>query len=103
MSPPAAPQDGQAWLVGSAATGDWTNQGGRIAIRQGGNWLFATPVDGMRLLHRASGQEWRFAGSWRVPERPVLPTGGTTVDAEARTAIAAIVMALSAAGIVPET
>lgn len=101
-SPPAAPLDGQAWLIGVAPTGDWAGQSGRIAIRQGGNWLFATPVDGLRLLNRESGQEWRYAAGWRVPNRPALPSGGTTVDAEARTAIAGIITALSAAGIIPE-
>ena len=101
-SPPSAPLDGQSWLIGSEPTGDWAGRDGKIAIRQGGNWLFATPVDGLRLLNRASGQEWRFAGGWQVPERPVLPSGGTTIDTEARAAIAGIVSALVIAGLVPD-
>lgn len=101
-SPPPAPQDGQSWLVGFPAAGDWADQDGKIAVRQAGNWLFAAPVDGLRLLNRATGQEWRFAGGWQVPERPALPTGGTTIDAEARAAIAGILTALAVAGVIPD-
>ncbi|NCU12459.1 MAG: DUF2793 domain-containing protein [Sphingomonadaceae bacterium] len=100
-SPPTLAADGQSWLVGPAATGEWAGESGQIAVRQGGNWLFATPVDGLRLLHRASGQEWRYAGGWRVPDRPALPSGGGTIDAEARLAIAGILTALTVAGLIP--
>ncbi|MFN3516445.1 MAG: DUF2793 domain-containing protein [Novosphingobium sp.] len=99
--PPPAPLDGQSWLIGPAASGDWLGHDGQIAIRQGGNWLFAEPVDGLRLLDRASGQEWRFSGGWRIPDRPNPPTGGTTIDTEARAAIAAIIAVLETAGVIP--
>ncbi|MFM5895186.1 MAG: DUF2793 domain-containing protein [Novosphingobium sp.] len=99
-APPATPADGQAWLVASGASGDWTGQSGKIAARQAGNWLFAAPRDGLKLLNRATGQEQRFAGTWKVPSRPPAPSGGAIVDAEARTAIGAIIAALTTAGIV---
>lgn len=100
-SPPDSPEDGQSWLVGPSPTGAWAGESGRIAVRQAGNWLFASPVDGLRLLHRTSGQEWRYADGWQVPDRPTLPSGGSTVDAEARLAIAEIVTALTVAGLIP--
>ena len=99
--PPASPADGQAWLVAAGASGDWTGQSGKIAARQAGNWLFAAPRDGMKLLNRASGQEIRYAGGWKAAARPVAPSGGTVVDGEARNAITAILTALTNAGIVP--
>ena len=101
--PPTTPSDGQAWLVASGASGDWTGQAGKIAARQAGNWLFAIPRDGMKLLNRASGQEIRYAGIWKAASRPPSPSGGTFVDAEARSAIASILTALTVAGIVPST
>jgi hypothetical protein len=100
-APPATPLDGQCWLVGASPTGDWTGQGGKIAARQSGNWLFFAPRDGMKLLNRASGQEIRFSSGWKIANRPVLPTGGTTVDSEARDAIAAILASLTTAGVIP--
>lgn len=102
-TPPVAPGDGLCWLVGSSPTGDWSGQAGKIAARQAGNWLFFTPRDGMKLLNRATGQDIRYKTGWQVAARPVAPTGGTTIDSEARSAIAAILASLTTAGIVPPT
>lgn len=96
--PPASPADGAAWLVGPAPTGVWAGQAGKLACRQFGNWLFVTPRDGLKVLNRATGQEIRFAGTWLAPATPPLPSGGTTIDVQARTAIAALVDRLIEAG-----
>lgn len=100
-APPTAPSDGQSWLIGASPTGDWSGHAGAIAMRQSGNWLFAAPVAGMRLLDKSTGQERRYHTAWQAPAKPAAPSGGTTVDAEARAAITAIIAALVAAGIVP--
>lgn len=99
--PPATPAEGENWIVGASPTGAWIGQEGTIACRQGGNWLFVAPVDGLRLLDRATGQERRFHAGWHAATVPALPTGGTTIDAEARNAIAGIVAALRAGGLLP--
>ena len=100
-TPPTTPVDGQCWLVGPAPIGDWTGQAGKIAARQAGNWLFFAPRDGLRILNRASDQEIRYSSSWKVASRPDAPSGGTTIDTEARAAIAAILASLTTAGIIP--
>lgn len=102
-SPPASPTDGQAWLVTSGATGGWSGQAGKIAARQAGNWLFAVPRDGLKVLNRSTGQELRYDGAWKSPSRPAAPSGGSIVDAEARSAITAILAALTTAGVIPAT
>lgn len=102
-TPPATPQDGACWLVGANPTAEWAGQAGLLAARQGGNWLFVPPRPGMRVLNRATGQDMRFTGAWHTPARPPLPTGGSTVDAEARSAIMALVSSLTDAGILPAT
>ena len=102
-APPATPVDGTSWLVGPAPSGAWIGQTGKIAARQSGNWLFFVPRDGMRVLNRASGQEIRYHGSWKIATRPALPTGGTTIDAEARAAISALIASLTTAGVIPAT
>ena len=98
-APPATPVEGTNWLVGTAPTGTWAGQPGKIACRQAGNWLFVAPRDGMRLLDQASGQERRYAGGWLAPTAPAAPSGGSTIDAEARTAITALIAALRTAGV----
>ena len=101
-TPPPAPLDGQAWLVGTSPTGAWSGKAGHLALRQGGNWLFAPPRDGMRVLDRSTGQDRRYHDEWRAPSVPAAPTGGTTIDAEARTAIAGIIASLREAGLLPQ-
>ncbi|MCZ8321981.1 MAG: DUF2793 domain-containing protein [Novosphingobium sp.] len=100
-APPANPGGGQAWLVGAAPTGPWTGQAGAIAIWQSGNWLFQAPRPGLRLLNRSTGQDIRFTTAWQSASRPPTPTGGTTVDAQARTALAALYDSLTIAGVLP--
>ncbi|MCZ8325535.1 MAG: DUF2793 domain-containing protein [Sphingomonadaceae bacterium] len=102
-APPAEPGEGQCWLVGTSPTGVWTGQGGRLALYQSGQWLFQPARDGMRLLDRSNGVERRFAGEWRMASRPALPSGGTTVDTEARSALSALIDSLGQAGILPAT
>lgn len=101
-TPPSTPTDGQAWLVGTGATGAWAGQDGKIAIRQLGQWLFGAARDGIHLLNKASGQ-WmsRIGAAWHAPAAPAAPSGGTVVDVEARSALAALVSALRSAGVLP--
>lgn len=98
-SPPVAPADGECWLIGSAPTGAWAGRAGQLAALTNWNWIFFSPRDGMRVLNRATGQDMRFAAGWQIPVRPALPTGGQTVDTEARAAIAAILDCLTEAGL----
>lgn len=99
--PSAEPAEGECWIVSAGATGDWTGKDGSIACRQGGNWLFATPRDGMRILDRSTGQEKRFLSVWKFPTTPVEPTGGSVVDAEARAVLGELIAALRVTGVFP--
>lgn len=100
-APPATLIEGTNWLVAASPTGAWTGQAGKIACRQAGNWLFVAPRDGMRLLDRSSGQEKHFFAGWQIPAVPAAVTGGSTIDTQARTAIASLITALRIAGIFP--
>ncbi|MBU3031303.1 DUF2793 domain-containing protein [Paracoccus marinaquae] len=48
--PPDAVIDGQCWGVPGTAAGDWSGQGGRIAIGANGGWVFLPPGAGMRAF-----------------------------------------------------
>ena len=99
--PPVSPQEGQAWLIAGSPTGAWAGQAGKIASFQQGQWLFQTPRDGLRIFNRMTGQELFYFGSWKAPARPALPAGGTVIDAQARSAIAALIDSLVSAGLLP--
>jgi hypothetical protein len=101
--PPAAPVEGECWLVGDAPSGAWTDHAGELASYQAADWLFAAPRDGLRVLDRSTGQDARYLAGWRRPATPAAPTGGTTVDAEARAAVADLIAALIAGGLLAES
>lgn len=98
-TPPASPAEGECWLVGASATDAWSGHDGDIACCQSGTWLFVAPRDGLRILDRSTGQFLTFRTSWNSPATPPAPTGGATIDSQARTAINALIDALQAAGI----
>ena len=101
--PPATPAEGETWLVGDTPTGAWEDHAGELASYQAGGWIFAAPRDGVRVLDRSTGQDVRYLDGWQRPATPAEPTGGTTVDAEARAAIGDLVAALIAGGVLAET
>tara|TARA_B100001057_G_C22835037_1_gene944896 strand:+ start:765 stop:1223 length:459 start_codon:yes stop_codon:yes gene_type:complete len=101
--PPASPADGECWIVGAEPSGEWSGQAGAIACRQGGTWLFLMPSEGLTLFDKAAGCTVRFADGWHRATPVALPDGGSTIDAEARTAIADIVGALESLGILPDS
>ncbi len=101
--PPAAPADGEVWIIGPAPTGDWSGRAGQLTGRQAGAWLFAAPHDGMRVYDRAARQVALHHGGWLRADEPESPAGGTTIDAEARAAIDNLIETLRLTGILPRT
>ena len=102
-APPGAPADGECWIVGAAPTGDWQGEGGALACRQAGNWLFVAPQAGMRVFDTALSAYRVYENGWSLPAAVVAPTGGAVEDAAARAAIAGLVAALVEARILPAT
>lgn len=100
-APPANPEEGQCWLVGSNPTGAWANRPGSLAGWVSGTWLFAAPKEGTRALDKSTGQVIFFSNGWRRLAAPAIPTGGQVADAEARAAIGDLVETLRSAGILP--
>lgn len=97
--PPAAPAEGDCWIVGAGASNSWLAMDGRIAAFEAGTWLFVEPNEGMRLFDRSTGQILLYRSGWQRPAAPAAPAGGTTVDTEARAAIAGLIAALANAGV----
>jgi len=118
--PPVSPVIGQSWIIGASPTGDWNGQAEKLAIWTAGGWRFVGAVEGMQIWLRDAGvfsfwngSEWRdgellcdalvIAGQTVVREQQVgVPnvSGGSIIDAEARIAIASILGALRAHGLI---
>lgn len=101
-APPQAPEDGQCYLVAENATGAWAGHEDQIAARIGASWHFVTPIEGMEVFDRSSGQRAVFKSQWQFAAAPADPQGGATVDAEARAALTAIISALKSFGVFAE-
>lgn len=100
--PPIDPAEGECWLVGAAPNGAWAGHGGKLACRQAGEWVLSTPRDGMRIFDRSTGQDIRYVDGWQRAATPAVPSGGTTVDTEARATITALLTALIDAGVLAQ-
>lgn len=101
--PPIAPQSGMAWIVGPAATGVFAGQIDKIAGWTEGGWRFIQPRYGMRLLDRTANAFRYYSNGWTLVAAPASPTGGSTIDVEARACLAAVLTALEEIGIISST
>jgi hypothetical protein len=118
-TPPDSPLAGQCWIVGVGATGAWSGKAHALAVWTDGGWRFAAPVAGMKVWKKGAGLWLHWTGSsWSGGEFPAAkiivggkqvvgqrqpavpsPSGGTVIDAEARAAVAALIVALKSHGL----
>jgi len=119
-TPPSAPALGNCYIVGSSPSGAWAGHAQQLAAYTSGGWRFVAPRHGMSVYVVSSGSTAVYhGGSWEVgtlngsqlvvddqkvvgsrEAAIVAPTGGTTIDAEARTAIGQILDALRQHGLI---
>ena len=117
--PPVDPEPGDAWIVAAGATGAWEDQVDSLAIWSAGGWRFLAPVAGLIVWNSATGCWSRWTGVWVHGDWPVTsltiagdqivgprqpdvpsPSGGTTIDAEARAAIDLLIVTLKSHGLI---
>lgn len=117
---PANPLPGKGWTVGTGAIGAWSGQDGKLAYWTDGGWRFVTAVIGMTIWSVADNQPVRYTSSgWQIGQLSASsvtiggnqivgarlaavasPTGGATVDTEARGAIESILSRLHTHGLI---
>lgn len=98
--PPAAPAEGESYIVAANATGAWAGHDGALASWQNGVWLFQAPYAGLTIRDASLNGSWAvFDGQWQRAQAPGLPSGGTMVDSEARAVVAEILAKLTTLGI----
>jgi len=117
---PSAPEPGESWIVGAGATGEWAGRSNDLAIWTAGGWRFVAPVPGMTVWKLDAGYRLHWTGAaWSDGNWPVAaltiggdrvvgprletvssPSGGTTIDVEARAALDAVIVALRTHGLI---
>lgn len=119
-TPPASPAIGNCYIVAGSPTGAWVGHAQQLAAYTSGGWRFIAPRDGMNAQVRSDGSNAVYrAGSWEIgtlrgselsldglkvvgPQGAAIaaPTGGSTADLEARTAIGEILAAMREHGLI---
>ena len=119
-TPPATPAISNCYVVGSGPSGAWSGQAQQLGAYTSGGWRFFAPRVGMGVYVASSGSTAVFGGaSWEVGTLKgsqlvvdglkvvdsrgaaiSAPTAGSTVDAEARTAIGLILAAIRQHGLI---
>lgn len=120
LAPPVEAAVGECYLVGASATGPWEGHDEALAMLGDGGWIFLAPFEGLSVFDRNSGSLVRYiGGNWNsellrgalldssgnqvVGDRKAavaIPSGGSTKDTQARTAIGEILDRLAAHGLI---
>lgn len=98
-APPTSHAAGDTYLVVAPATEEWSEQEDCLAISQETHWVFQSPFEGMRVYDRENAAIRLWRDGWSDPQAIPDPAGGATIDAEARGAIATLLLCLRSLGI----
>lgn len=119
-APLSSPAPGACYIFGTAPSGAWAGKAGQMASYSAGGWRFLPPTDGQTVFVKSTGLRAEYrGGAWEfgvmrtgsvmiggvevVSTRSAAiagPSGGSTVDSEARTAIGEILAALRHHGLI---
>lgn len=98
-APPNDPITGSTYRVLAGASDDWQSHDNDIAIWVGQSWTFIEPREGLSVFDKTAQIQLRYLTAWESADSPTEPSGGSTVDIQARTAITELISALKTAGI----
>ncbi len=81
LSPPGSPSDGDAYIIGSPATGDWSGKEDDVAFRMSGVWVEKTIVKGVKLHVIDEDTDVIWDGSaWIATDGETTLTDGANID-----------------------
>lgn len=108
-APPAAPAEGDRYIIAAGASGAWAGHSGEVALWQNGAWDFATPRKGWRAwlepearLLAFNGSAWQNAGGASI--NPAALVGiNTTADATNKLALKSDAALFAADDVTPGT
>jgi hypothetical protein len=118
--PPSTPEPGTAYLVGDAPNGAWSSHAGHLAGFGIAGWRFIAPTIGMSVFEKSSQTIAVYSDAgWEIGKvraasviingvqavgsrmEPIAdPSGGSTIDTEARATLVAVLGALRQHGLI---
>lgn len=120
QEPPGSPVLGSCYIVGDSSTGAWLGKSHNLAGFTTGGWRFIPPLDGFSVYLKAEGQVACYrGGAWEIgvvrgssvsiggvqvvgsqAAAIASPSGGATVDSQARGTIDQILGSLRQHGLI---
>ncbi len=102
--PPLTESDaGKCWVVGADATAEWAGNEGCLANWTGFGWRFQRPVAGMQIWLKSENAYRIWTEDVWLPAAVISdPQGGTSIDAEARAALVALLDHMRRSGFLRE-
>lgn len=115
--PPAVPATGSCYIVPAGSAAAWGQPAGSLMHWEGTAWLAQMPRDGQIASVADEAIVVVYLGGWRSnfpvagltiagravlaasPVAVALPSGGASIDSEARSVLAAVVLAMQQQGI----
>jgi hypothetical protein len=100
--PPNSPVPGSCYIIAASPSGAWAGKAQCLAVFTSGGWRFVMPADGLTVYVRSTGTRAIYReGAWELCGGSIgSPSGVTTVDTQARSAIDQILGALRQHGLV---
>lgn len=101
-TPPPSSLPGSCYIVAANPTGPWTGKAQCLAAFTSGGWRFVVPADGTTVFVRSTQTRANYRqGAWELSGGPIgSPSGGATIDTQARSVIDQILSALRQHGLI---
>lgn len=77
-TPPSTPGDGDVYIIGAGASGDWAGQDNEIGLFLNGGWEFITPWSGARFWLQDVSNWIVYDGTWIADRVAGGPGGAVT-------------------------
>ncbi len=78
--PPSSATEGQAFIIGTLPSGEWTGRDNQVAIWSNGGWIYLVPKAGWSAWNTMSGFELKFDGVvWQANATTISESGATTL------------------------
>ncbi len=75
-APPSDPVEGSVYLIAGDTIGEWSGQGGSVAVRSNGGWVFVEPQAGWTAWDRELSRSLRYNGSEWISDAVAASPGG---------------------------
>lgn len=79
-TPPGSPNFGDAYIIGTSPTGDWTGQNNDLTVYNGSSWVFYDTLEGNFVFDSNTSQQFIFNGTIWATTGAVTYSDGESIN-----------------------